>query len=247
MNVDWYKDFFRGVVLDMWRKAVPPDKTRAEVDFLERGLQLRAGAAVLDVPCGHGRHAVELASRGYRVTGVDLSPDEIDEARRRAAAAGVSAEWLCADKRDLPWTGRFDAGYCLGDCFGYLDAAGSRQFIQAVARALKPGARFALDGGMAAESVLPNLRQRETLQIDDILFLEENRYLIPESCLETTYTFVRAGQTATKTGLQWVFTLREICSMLEGAGLRVEQLYQSIDGTPFAVGSCYLLLVAAKT
>ena len=48
--------------------------TRGEVDFIARELGLPAGARILDVGCGTGRHAVELARRGYRVTGVDLSP-----------------------------------------------------------------------------------------------------------------------------------------------------------------------------
>ena len=176
MDVNWYQNFFHGIVLDLWRKAVSPEQTRAEVDFLVRILQLSTGAAVLDVPCGSGRHAIELASRGMRMTGVDLATEEIAEARARAAAAALTLDWHHRDMRDLPWQTAFDGGYCLGNSFGYLDSTGTRTFVQAVARALKVGARFVLDSGMVAESVLPNLKAREWTQVDDILFLEANRY-----------------------------------------------------------------------
>ena len=68
-------EFFRGVALEMWRRAVSPEQTRAEVDFLEKVLQAGPQSKLLDVPCGNGRHAVELAKRGYSLTGVDSSEE----------------------------------------------------------------------------------------------------------------------------------------------------------------------------
>lgn len=246
MKVNWYEDFFHGIALDLWRKAFPPEQTRLEVDFLERTLGLQPGARVLDVPCGGGRHAVELASRGFRVTGVDLSREAIEEARERAAARRLAVEWRHADMRDLEWQAEFDAAFCFGNSFGYLEPGGMREFVRALSGALKPAGRFVLDSGMAAESVLPNLQEREWTQIGDILFLEENRYHAEESCVETTYTFVQGGVTHTRTGLHWVYTLRELRSLLAEAGLTVGNLYRSLEGEPFLVGSRYLLVVAEK-
>ncbi len=148
--------------------------------------------------------------------------------------------------RDLPWRSEFDGAFCFGNSFGFLDPDGNRAFVQAVSRALETGARFVLDSGMAAESVLPHLREREWRQIGDILFLEENRYDAVERCIETTYTFVRGGETHTRTGLHWIYTVREIRHLLAEAGLMTEGLYGSLDGGPFQVGSSYLLLVAEK-
>lgn len=69
MQSNWYEHFFCGVVLDVWRKAVAPQQTRAEADSLEKALQPAPGERLLDVPCGNGRHRSELAARGYRTTG----------------------------------------------------------------------------------------------------------------------------------------------------------------------------------
>jgi cyclopropane fatty-acyl-phospholipid synthase-like methyltransferase len=52
---NWYENFFHGVALDLWRKAVPPEHTKAEADFLVQALHCHAGSHLLDVPCGNGR------------------------------------------------------------------------------------------------------------------------------------------------------------------------------------------------
>jgi SAM-dependent methyltransferase len=247
MDTEWYRSFFRGIALDLWRVALPPDRTRAEADFLARALHLAPGARVLDVPCGLGRHSIELAARGFRMTGVDLSEEAIAEAREHAAEKELGVEWRQGDMRALPRTSQFDAAFCFGNSFGYLDLTGTRDFVGAVAAALKPGSRFALDTGMAAECILPRLQEREWSQIGDILFLEENRYHLSEGCIETTYTFVRGGETVTRTGLHWVYTLREIRSLLAEAGLVVERISSSLEDDPFRLGSPYLVVVAQRS
>jgi cyclopropane fatty-acyl-phospholipid synthase-like methyltransferase len=246
MDTRWYEGFFQGIALDFWRKAIPAEQTRREADFLERALGLRPGARVLDVPCGAGRHSLELVSRGHRMTGVDLSREGIEEARRLAATKGLSVEWRQGDMRDLPWESEFDAAYCFGNSFGYLEPDGTRAFVRAVARTLRLGARFAMDTGNAAESILPRRQEREWAQVEDILFLEENRYHAAESCVETIYTFVRGGETVTRAGLHWVYTVREIRDLLAEAGLVVKDVLGSLSGEAFQVGCPYLVLVAEK-
>lgn len=118
----------------------------AEVDFLVEELGLAPGAAVLDVGCGTGRHAVELARRGMAVTGMDISAGMLAEAERRAAAAGATVAWVHGDAARLDFAARFDAAVCLCEgAFGLLgagdDALGQpRAILAGVARALKPGA-----------------------------------------------------------------------------------------------------------
>lgn len=85
------------------------------------------------------------------------------------------------------------------------------------------------------------------MRVDDITFIQENRYLAAESCMETQYTVVRGAETFSQAGLHWVYTVRELRTLLDGAGLAVRGLYRSLDGEPFVVGSAYLVVVAEKT
>ncbi|MGH9664720.1 MAG: class I SAM-dependent methyltransferase [Bryobacteraceae bacterium] len=116
---------FRGAALDFWRRAVTAEQTHVEADFLERTFAAAPAAQFLDVPCGNGRHALELARRGYRTTGVDLSAEFIAEAR---AAGSASTSWVQGDMCDLPWSGAFDGACCFGNSFGYLDHEGAAGF-----------------------------------------------------------------------------------------------------------------------
>src|SRR5689334_19872176 len=81
---NWFEDFFYGVTLDLWRKAIPPEHTKAEAEFLIKVLNCQPGAHLLDAPCGNGRLSFALAKQGYRVTGVDISNEFIEEARSAA-------------------------------------------------------------------------------------------------------------------------------------------------------------------
>jgi SAM-dependent methyltransferase len=246
MQKNWYENFFHGVALDLWRKAVTPEQTRAEVDFLEHALGLPRSGEVLDNPCGSGRHSLELAARGYRVTGIDLSAEFLAEARAAAGARGLDVEFQQRDMRAIDVEEKFDGAFCFGNSFGYFDYYESCAFLSAISRSLKPGARFALESGLAAESLLPKLETRRWLQIDDILFLSSNRYDATESRLDIQYTFIRDGHADTREASSFVHTLAEIRRMLSDAGLQPLEYYSSLDRQPYELGCQRLLLIAQK-
>jgi SAM-dependent methyltransferase len=244
MNPNWYQSFFHGIVNELWRKAVSADQTREEAAFIEKTLGSRT--RLLDVPCGNGRHALELAKRGCRITGVDVSWEFIQEARAAATADRVAAEFLQANIRDLNWNAEFDGAFCFGNSFGYLEFADMTAFVKGTARALKPGGTFVIETGMAAESILPALKEREWYQIDDIIFAIQNRYMADVSCLETEAVFVRDGKSESRTWWHWVYTVGEIRRMLEGAGLKVINTYSSLNQQPFKLGDQRLFVIAKK-
>ena len=150
---NWYEDFFHGIPLDLWRKAIPLEHTKAEADFLVAALNCPQSAHLLDVPCGNGRLSFELARRGYRVIGVDISEEFIAEARALAiqdqppatAGGSESVEFLLGDMRWIEGSGVYDGAYCFGNSFGFLEYADMEKFLAGVARALKSGARFVIE------------------------------------------------------------------------------------------------------
>ena len=123
--------------------------TAAEVEFLQEVLDVPAGAAVLDIGCGTGRHAVQLARRGFRVTGLDLSPGMLAEAAAAAAEAGVEVELIEADATAFDLGRVFDAAVCL--CEGAFTLVGrddplehDLSILRNAFRSLRPGAPFVL-------------------------------------------------------------------------------------------------------
>ena len=75
--------------------------TVKEADFLVEELNLPPRSRILDIGCGTGRHSIELARRGYQVTGVDISSGMLTEAKKRAEEAGVSVEWVHARRDEV--------------------------------------------------------------------------------------------------------------------------------------------------
>lgn len=244
--VDWWRTFFTGVAVDLWLACTPEEMTRGEADFLERVLALPPKARVLDVPCGGGRHAVELTARSHRVSAVDLSPEFLKAARALAGARGLSVDWHEREMRDLPWENEFDGAYCFGNSFGYLDDEGNAAFVAAVARALKPGARFVIDTGGVAEVLLPNLKERFWYDVGGILFLIQNHYDHVRGVLEPALTFVRDGKVEKRSFAQRVYSYSELARLFAVAGLTEAEGFSGLNSEPFRLGSHRLFLVARK-
>jgi len=241
MSAPWYENFFYGIANELWDRCTSPELTRLEVDFLVETLQAKPGAALLDVPCGNGRHCRELASRGYQVTGLDISREYIEAASKLEARV----KWVCDDMRNLRAAGEFDGAFCFGNAFGYMEHAHTVEFLAAVSRALKPGGRFALQAA-AAEVVLPRFKEREWYEVGDIIFAEVNEYSAARSCIETKFTFIRDGRTEVRPGRQFIYTAAEVQRMIVGAGLQIIATYGGLDRKPFALGAEILYVIGEK-
>lgn len=134
----------------IYEENVFTKNTLAEVDFLIEELSPPRGASILDVGCGTGRHSVELAKRGYAVTGLDLSGQMLAEAARSAAAAGVKVEWVHADATRFSLPRLHDAAVCLCEgSFGLLGLqddplAQPLAILRNISRSVKPEAKVIL-------------------------------------------------------------------------------------------------------
>lgn len=253
---NWYETFFHGVSLDLWRKAIPPKQTKREADFLVKVLGCEPGSHLLDVPCGNGRLSLELARRGWRVTGMDLAEEFIAEASasslsdQSANAGGTDsagrAEFLLGDMRQIRGKAIYDGAYCFGNSFGFLEFADMEAFLKGVARALKPGACFIIETGMAAESVLQKFEPMSVHQIDDISVTIKEKYLAEESCIDTEYIFEQDGKVDSRMAKHWIYTVAEIRRMLEHAGFAIKNLYGSLKCGPYKLGADELFVIAQR-
>ena len=123
------------------------NNTLAEVDFLIEVLQLAPGSAVLDIGCGVGRHTLELARRGYRMTGLDISNGMLAEGQKVAQAEGLAVEWIQADASRFTPERQFDGVYTM--CEGAFSLLSSTDdpidhdlaILRNMHAALKPGRR----------------------------------------------------------------------------------------------------------
>jgi SAM-dependent methyltransferase len=145
MGQQWYETLFANYARQ-YDEEVYTQGTQGEVDFLEQELEQDRSRAVLDIGCGTGRHAIELAARGYQVTGVDLSAAQLARAREKAHEAGVSVDFRQADARELGFAEAFDLAMMICEGAFPLMETDEMNFsiLRGACRALKPGGKLLL-------------------------------------------------------------------------------------------------------
>jgi SAM-dependent methyltransferase len=205
-------------------------ETAAEVDGLVRLLAVAPGAHVLDVPCGFGRFAGPLHQRGFRVTGIDFSPDQI----ALAGARNPGPEYVVGDMAQPP-PGPYDALINTFTSFGYgATPDDDARVLRAWHEVLAPGgvlvmetadlerARTLLGGdasrapdGPGARNVVGDVEERQSVDWDAHVLI--NRYRAGERYLEL------------RTRL---YTREQLVYMLNGAGFGEVQCYGGFDAHP---------------
>jgi SAM-dependent methyltransferase len=144
----WYEAFGdalgEGYLKYPWVGSTTPD-----CDYLERVLGVGPGDRLLDVGCGVGRHMIELAKRGYRMTGIDVSRGLLKVGERLAREAGVDVEFRYLDARALDFESEFDAAYSL--CEGAFSLVPTDEenlaILGGMHRAVRPGGRVSVGAG----------------------------------------------------------------------------------------------------
>ena len=166
---EWWRDprcHFGQLTLDSPLLQQRED-TRPAIEFIATALGLADGARILDLCCGPGRHAVELALRGYQIVGLDINPRYIALARQLAEQEGAQATFLTGDMRAIPFEGHFDAIINVGTSFGFFDSeAENARAIQSAARALKSQGVFLLETGNR-DYYLKHFQARDWRRLED--------------------------------------------------------------------------------
>ena len=139
----WYETLFENYA-ETYEKEVYTQGTITEVEFIEKEIGFDKTKRILDIGCGTGRHAIELARKGYQVTGIDLSKDQLKKAQEKAKALDLSIPFLHADARELTYKEEFDIVIMLcGGSFPLMETDEMNfKILENAKNALKPGGKF---------------------------------------------------------------------------------------------------------
>lgn len=244
MHPDWWRTWFGPVYLDLY-DPVLQDRTPGEVDAIERLLEIRPPLRILDLACGQGRHSIELAKRGYQVTGLDQSRYLLDVAAQRAAAAGVAVSWVEGDMRQpYPVPSGVDVVVNLFTSFGYFaDDADDLMVLRAVAGVLRPGGRFLLEV-LNGERIMRTFEEREWIPFGEATVLEQRRLDRDRRRMEVDRTIVRDGHEEKTSHMLRLYSGREVVVLAKRAGFDVVQLYGGWDGELLTEDSLRVVAVA---
>lgn len=144
--MNWFEEWFDSPLYEKLYENRDENEARQLVEFLEQTLSLHTCSDILDLGCGRGRHSINLARKGYNVTGIDLSEEAIKTAREHAESQNVDN--LTFHVRDMrnPLPETFDAIVNLFTTFGYfLDDRENARVFDSVVAMLKNEGIFVLD------------------------------------------------------------------------------------------------------
>jgi SAM-dependent methyltransferase len=208
-------------------------------------LNLTPGARILDAPCGHGRIARRLAAAGMDVTGIDLTPAYLDQARADPQLPPGTVTYLEGDVRALPVDGPFDAVVCWLNSFGYYDDADCHRVLEEFHRVLRPGGKVAIDtmhhdGGVRHFIPAPDA---VVVQNDDDTMVEVSTFDPVRGRMVIQRTVHRDGAVRRASYFVRLPTPPEWVVWLEAAGFRDVE-FHSGGGGPLELDSWELVVVA---
>lgn len=246
---DWPVAFFDDDYLRIYRPQFTEARTAAEVDFIEQALELPRGAALLDLACGFGRHAIAMAQRGYRVTGLDFNARYLEIAAQESSRAGVEVTWQTGDMRALAGTATFRGVYSYFTSFGYFGDDDNERVLAEVARVLEPGGRFLLDV-VNRDWLLTHPQQRTWQQREDgALLMEETTLELESSRVVSRQLLIdpTGGPQVTKEFSLRAYTCAELSALLRRNGLTVRAVHGSAEREPYSTDSRRLILLSERT
>lgn len=245
------------VIFTPERDAAAPAEVEKALALLaaEPAGPLPAGAALLDLPCGQGRHSLEFARRGFHVTGADRTEPYLTTARARLADLLQSptpptgtCSFLHADMLNFDGAARFDAVFNLYTSFGYFDdPADDARALVTFLRALKPGGRLLMDM-LGKEPLARDFMPRGWRTLPDgTLVLDEAEVVGHFERVKNTTTLVfPTGERRTHAFTVRPYSAVELVALARGAGFADVRCYGGLDGTPYNHKAKRLILTARR-
>ena len=242
-EIDALQDYYNEDYVQLSDVMTPPERTRAEVTFILRTLEIDIGAKILDLGCGYGRIAHDLALAGAQVTGIDLVPAMIDRARLRAQQDGLAIDYRVGDMARLPPLAGFDIVLMWFYSFGYGDDRSHARILKSACSALKKGGFLMFDQYnthvLAAENHATVVERGETLIVHKPLpDLEAGRWGVERIVVKQG--IVNRAQFSCR-----CYTPPELRALVMAAGFR-QVRFLGEDAAAYRPDSRKLLTIAMK-
>jgi len=227
-------------------ETLAAEDTPRQCDFLAQTLRLEPGASVLDLGCGHGRHALELASRGYKVLGIDLVTGFLAIAVAQAKERNLEVGLAQADMRSFQADAVFDGVVCLFDAFGFFPDADNEQVLVNALAGLKPGGHLLLD--LRPREVLTRMPPVAVLDKGNgDMMIDRHHFDVESGRLIDRRSYVRAGRVRDVAFSVRLYSYTELRTLLEKVGFEVAGVYGGYDGAPLVMSSTRMLVLARKS
>lgn len=205
---------------------------------------------LLDLGCGTGKMTLELARRGYDMTGVDISPEMLNVARERAEREGLDVLWLCQDMTEFELYGTVDVALCCLDGINHLtEPQALKKTLGLVHNYLSPDGLFIFDvnGKCKFENIYSD--RAYVMEEDGGVCIWQNSYNPRTKICDFYITLFKEEEDGSYTRYdesdrERMYTYRSLKSALVSAGFELLGAYSDFDFSPVADDSERIYIVA---
>lgn len=220
------------------------ESSKEEIEKILQLADLEQGSKILDMPCGVGRHSVELQKKGFEVVGVDKTSEYVEDARQKDKTEEV--EFVNEDMKDFRREESFDAVINWWNSFGYFeDKEDDRQMLENILASLKDGGVLLMDLWSKELSAMNDFSQHWSEE-DGIYNLEKGKPKDNWKKVERTWIKVEDGETVEYTWEQRLYAASELEQMLKQVGFSKVDFYGNVEGDNFDDEADRLIVVATK-
>lgn len=239
----WVTEYYGEDYLRLYQ--YPDERTNPEVEFVAGVLaeRIAPGGLVLDLACGHGRHAIPLAARGYRIVGLDYQLHLLQKAKE---TAGGGVFFVRGDMRRLPFPETFDAVVNLFTAFGYFSDEENAGILREIARVLRPGGWLVLDVANR-DALIRTAQPRSWKRLPDgSLLISEWTWDVATGRYTHWQLLLGERERRSFTHSVRVYTCTELTALLRDAGFTVVARHGGFNGEALALDAPRLITIARK-
>lgn len=232
--------------LYFYETILTPERLKNELDFLIQYTNLTHPMKILDMACGFGRHAIELAKHGHTVTGIDSSIKFLDMARQNAKTEGVQIDYIHADMRYIADSIKnFDRVFVLFNALGYCDDSENEQIFQNLYNVLKPGGILCFDTH-DRDLFLSYSKPFSLLEKEGNLMIDRNSFDTLTGRNLTRRTIIKDGKITNFEYSIRFYNPSEISQLLKKVGFSSCSFYGNWDGSQLDNDSKRMIVIAKK-
>lgn len=217
-----------------------------EVEQIVSLLKLQPGVSICDLCCGPGRHSLELARRGYCVTGVDRTGLYIEQAKKKANEERLNIRFVQDDMRSFCEPNAFDAVINVFTSFGYFEeATDDRRVPENVYKSLKKGGKFLID--IIGKEVLARIfQEKRWWEEGGAIILEEAKLSEDWSLVDNRWIIIREGKRDEFRFSLRLYSAAQLSELLKSGGFGQVEIYGDLGGSPYDQKADRLVVVGCK-
>ncbi len=241
----WYKEWFGDDYVDLYSHRDAEEAVRF-IDTLENKSVLKNNHKVLDLCCGAGRYSIELAKRGYNITGQDLSKQLIDQAAKNADLNNVRINFILRDMRDIPYKSYFDSIINMFTSFGYFaNDEENENVVKGISNALIDDGWLIIDF-INKDFVVSNLKMKDEFVKNGMKISQYRKYDVSTKRLEKQINISSDGVEKEYLESVRLYELKDFKQILKKHNIDLVYYFGNYNGCEYSADSPRLIIVGRK-